>query len=107
MSILRVGVLAALVIALLPADKQQQTELYERTVAAVHWTSTFCDRNDETCTQAASAWTSLVSKAKFGAQTAYNLAMRYASGEAGASQGTLTSQDLEPVWRGDADQGGV
>jgi Family of unknown function (DUF5330) len=107
MSILRIGVLAALVIALLPADREQQTKLYERTIAAVHWTSTFCDRNDDTCTQAATAWSSLISKAKFGAQTAYDLATRYANGDAGASQGTLTSQDLEPVWRGDADANGV
>lgn len=107
MSILRLGILAALVIALLPADKEQQTKLYERTVAAVHWTSTFCDRNEDTCSGAATAWSSLISKAKFGAQTAYDLAITYAKGDGSAAQGTLTSQDLEPTWRGDAGQGGV
>jgi hypothetical protein len=107
MSILRVGVLAALVIAVLPADKEQQAKLYERTVAAVHWTSTFCDRNAETCTQAADTWSSLVRKAQFGAQTAYDLAIRYSKGESGANQGTLTSEDLEPAWRGGEGRGGV
>jgi hypothetical protein len=105
MSIVRVGILAAIVIAVLPADKEQQAKLYERTVAAVHWTSTFCDRNAETCTQAADAWSSLLRKAQYGAETAYDLAMRYSKGETGVDQGTLTSQDLEPAWRGES-QGG-
>jgi len=103
MSIVRVGILVALVVAVLPANKEQQARLYDRTVSAVHWTSTFCDRNGATCTQAKDLWSSFLSKAQFGAMTAYDLAVRYTKGEDGY-QGTLTREDLEPAWRG-ADSG--
>jgi hypothetical protein len=110
MSLLRIGIFVALVIAVLPEDKEQQSRLYERAANAVHWTATFCDRNGRTCTQAANVWQAFVRKARFGAEMAYDLAVKYArSGNDSApadallpTKGTLTPEDLEPAWRGDA-----
>ncbi len=108
MSIVRVGILVAVVIAVLPADKEQQARLYDRAASAVHWTATFCDRNGPTCTQAGDLWSAFVKKAQFGAQMAYELALKYSKSDnsylAPASvepaQGTLTPHDLRPAWRG-------
>jgi hypothetical protein len=108
MSIVRVGILVAVVIAVLPADKEQQARLYDRAASAVHWTATFCDRNGPTCTQAGHLWSTFVKKAQFGAQMAYELALKYSKSDnrylAPASvepaQGTLTPRDLQPAWRG-------
>lgn len=108
MSIVRIGILVALVVAVLPADKEQQAHLYDRAAGAVHWTATFCDRNGTTCENAGTLWTAFVEKAKFGAQMAYELALKHSKSEpsyfAPASveprQGTLKPGDLQPAWRG-------
>lgn len=117
MSIVRVGIIVAIVVAVLPADKEQQARLYQRAADAVHWTATFCDRNGPTCEQANDLWAAFVQKARFGAEMAYELAVRYTANDKGAHldaapmrpeavspasarHGTLTREDLEPVWRG-------
>jgi len=113
MSIVKIGILVALVVAVLPADKEQQARLYDRAAGAVHWTATFCDRNGTTCEKAGDLWSAFVVKAKFGAQMAYELAMKYSKSDhsylAPASAepdtmmpgpGTLKPGDLEPAWRG-------
>lgn len=108
MSIVRVGILVAVVVAVLPADKEQQARLYDRAANAAHWTSTFCDRNEATCSNAGALWSALLAKAQFGAQIAYELARKYSSGDNGyftqtsarPVQNTLTPEDLEPAWRG-------
>lgn len=115
MSLIRVGILVAAVVAVLPADRQQQARLYDRAATAVHWTATFCDRNGPTCAQAASLWSAFLTKAQFGAQMAYELAQRYTKPERGylapvaASPAidTLTPEDLEPAWRGHGGRRGV
>jgi len=115
MSIIRVGIIVAVVIAVLPADQQQQARLYDRAATAVHWTATFCDRNGPTCTQAATLWSAFVKKAQFGAQMAYGMALKYSKSEKGyfapasmaPASGTLTPDDLEPAWRGSASRNGV
>jgi hypothetical protein len=105
MSIVRIGILVAVVVAVLPADREQQAALYDRAASAVHWTATFCDRNGPTCVQAGDLWSAFAQKAKFGAQMAYELALKYSKSETGglypaADHGTLTREDLEPAWRG-------
>ncbi len=115
MSILKVGILVAIVVAVLPTDREQQAALYDRAATAVHWTATFCDRNGATCQQAGVVWDGFVQKAKFGAAMAYELAMKSAGKEPNYSlieptvdmtpRGTLRPEDLEPVWRGDARRG--
>lgn len=110
MSIVRVGIIVAIVVAVLPADKEQQARLFDRAAGAVHWTATFCDRNGETCTQAGELWDAFSQKARFGAEMAYELAVKYTTDDKSmfaedpvqpaAARGTLTREDLEPVWRG-------
>jgi len=108
MFLLRVAIVVALVIAVLPANEQQQAKLYDRAAAAVHWTTTFCDRNRPTCDQAGKLWQTFVSKAKFGARMAYDMAIKYknnggdhlAPATFWDEQGTLRPEDFEPAWRG-------
>lgn len=115
MSILRTGILVALVVAVLPADKEQQARLYDRAATALHWTATFCDRNGPTCTQAGVIWSGFVQKAQFGAAMAYELATKYSSKDRGLlapvadayPQGTLTPEDLQPAWRGAPSRSGI
>jgi len=115
MSILKIGILVAVVVAVLPADREQQAALYDRAASAVHWTATFCDRNGPTCSQAGVLWTGFVKKAQFGAAMAYELAMKQTGKDQSRSlieptvdltpRGTLRAEDLEPVWRGSARNG--
>jgi hypothetical protein len=108
MSLIRIGILVAAVVAVLPADRQQQARLYDRAASAVHWTATFCDRNGQTCAQAASLWSAFLTKAQFGAQMAYELAQKYSKPQPGylapaavsPAIDTLSPEDLEPAWRG-------
>jgi len=109
MFFVKLGIVLVLVIAVLPANEQQQAQLYDRAVVAVRWTSTFCDRNGPTCAQAGDLWNTLVKKAKFGARVAYDMALKYSDGAGGylspaglrEERGTLRPDDLEPTWRGD------
>ena len=115
MSIIRIGILVAVVIAVLPADKEQQARLYDRAAGAVHWTATFCDRNGPTCEQAGDLWSAFVKKAQFGAQMAYELAQKYSKPEPGhlapsalsPAIDTLSPEDLEPAWRGNKTRRGA
>jgi len=116
MSIVKIGILVAVVVAVLPADREQQAALYDRAASAVHWTATFCDRNEATCEQAGILWAGFVEKAKFGAAMAYELALDQTGGAAQPRSlieptvdmtpiGTLRPEDLEPAWRGPARSG--
>jgi hypothetical protein len=117
MSILRTGILVAVIVAVLPADKEQQARLFERATSAMHWTATFCDRNGPTCQQAGYVWSGFIEKAKFGAGMAYELATKQSASSntsllAPAAtdpvwQGTLKPEDLEPTWRGGPSRSGV
>jgi hypothetical protein len=117
MSILRTGLLVAAVVAVLPADRQQQAHLFDRAANAVHWTATFCDRNGPTCAQAATIWSAFLAKAQFGVQMAYELAQKYSKPDGGYSApsssalspaiDTLRPEDLEPAWRGNGARRGA
>jgi Family of unknown function (DUF5330) len=122
MGLLRIATVAAIGIALLPSDKEQQQRLYERASASAEWAITFCDRNATVCAKSAELWTQFVAKAQFGAQLAYDMAKeRYASGGMSTASlrlddsktggrvapailerdsGTLTPVDKSPDWRG-------
>jgi len=117
MSILKIGILVAVVVAVLPTDREQQAALYDRATTAVHWTATFCDRNGPTCEQAGVVWDGFVQKAKFGAAMAYELIMKGSGGEQHRGlieptvdltpRGTLRPDDLEPAWRGPSRNSGI
>lgn len=112
MSLLRTVFVVGAVIALLPSDRAQQERLQQVAVDAAHWTLTYCDRNPQTCANAASTWAVFKSKAEFAAGVAYDVAMTHvfkSTAELAAvnvetsaidKRGTLTSRDLQPAWRG-------
>jgi hypothetical protein len=97
-------------VLLLPTDAQQQARLYTTATSAVERATTFCDRNPATCTAAASAWTTFLKKAEFGARLMGDLISSSGRQAPDASQpprqntseprGTLSSTDMQPAWRG-------
>jgi hypothetical protein len=123
MGLLRIATVAAIGIALLPSDKDQQQRLYDRAGATAEWVVTFCDRNATVCTKSAELWTQFVAKAQFGAQLAFEMAKEHYAASEGMStaslklddsktadsvapaalerrSGTLTPLDRAPEWRG-------
>ncbi len=120
MGLLRIGMIAAVGIALLPSDKDQQQRIYERAGATAQWIVTFCDRNAATCTKGSELWSQFVAKAEFGAKLAYDMIRERQNAAAGAEKvidrdtaspyvleresGTLTPSDKQPAWRGDKAQ---
>jgi hypothetical protein len=120
MGLLRIATIAAVGIALLPSDKDQQQRIYERAGATAEWVVTFCDRNGQTCAKSAELWSQFVAKAEFGAKLAYDM-IRERQNAAGGTEkvvdrdtanpyvlerqsGTLTPLDKQPAWRGDKAQ---
>ena len=117
MGLFRLAAIAAIGVSLLPADPEKQDKLYERVATAANWTLTFCERNAETCAKAHMFWADFSKKAEFGAKLAYD-AIRDKGAATGQSEslvaparfdqpapstqddGTLTSNDLKPAWRG-------
>lgn len=130
MGLIRLGIIVAAGVALLPSDREQQEILYNRAALAANWTMTFCDRNAQTCETASNLWGQFVKKAQFGARLAYDTVVEQLAGhdvsfdeqpaqtlfgqapgralETGALKsprapsGTLKPGDLEPDWRGHA-----
>ncbi|MET0408949.1 MAG: DUF5330 domain-containing protein [Hyphomicrobium sp.] len=120
MGLLRLATIAAIGVALLPSDKEQQQKLYQRAGDTAEWVVTFCDRNATVCTKSAELWTQFVAKAQFGAELAYEMAREhYGSGGVSTASlklddskgalapavlerdsGTLTPLDKRPDWRG-------
>lgn len=73
MFFIRTTLLLGLGVLVLPTDENSQARVYDGAKTAVHWTSTFCDRNAEACVQGHQAWGVFVKKAEFGAKMALNL----------------------------------
>lgn len=73
MFFIRTTLLLGLGVLVLPTDETSQARVYDGAKTAVHWTSTFCDRNAEACVQSHQAWGVFVKKAEFGAKMALNL----------------------------------
>lgn len=116
MGLMRIAIVVAAGVALLPSDREQQQRLMQRASDATTWVVTYCDRNAQTCTQAAGMWKQFVAKAEFGAKLAYDMmqdaATERQTAEVGGERsmraapaalerrGTLTPGDLRPAWRG-------
>lgn len=117
MGLFRLAIVAAVGVALLPSDKEQQEILYNRAALAAEWTMNYCVRNAETCTQAAAFWGEFKQKAQFAAGLAYDAVSEQIAStdtktiETGAlgsqsskrprlDAGTLKPDDLEPAWGG-------
>jgi hypothetical protein len=114
MSLVRTVIVVGAVIALLPSDRAQQERLQQAVVDATQWTVTFCDRNAKTCDNAGVAWDVFKTKAEFAWLMGYDVVMSHVAHQSASAamvdssvetssvtqQGTLTSRDLEPGWRG-------
>jgi Family of unknown function (DUF5330) len=73
MLFIRTTLLLGLGVLILPTDHDSQARVYAGAKTAVHWTSTFCDRNPETCVQGRQGWAVFVKKAEFGFKMALDL----------------------------------
>lgn len=117
MSLFRIAIVLSLGVAVMPSDRAQQEELYARAASAAHWTMTFCDRNGRTCEVSAELWDAFLKKAEFAGKLVYDVALHTAGpGDADGlkaipasaeGRGTLSQQDLEPGWRGVAQETGI
>ena len=120
---LRAFMLLALTVYLLPTDPAHQRRFMEHANSAAAWAASFCDRNVGTCEVAGSVWSDMKQKATFAAGMVYDIATRTGPELAaspngpmrsavpagywtafdsapGSDKGTLTRDDLRPVWRG-------
>lgn len=70
MSLTRSVVIAAVAVALLPVDKDTQTEFRDHAASATTWALTFCERNSETCTTASEHWAVFKEKVSFAVELA-------------------------------------
>ena len=112
MLFIRTTLLLGLGVLILPTDHDSQARVYAGAKTAVQWTSTFCERNPETCVQSRQAWAVFVKKAEFGFKMAIDLlnerdqpktltsAAPQPSAPIKRTSDTLHAHDLEPAWRG-------
>ncbi len=132
MGLFRTAVIAGVVIALMPTERNQQSRMSDQVAGAAKWAFTYCDRNPATCLQAAEAWAVFVKKAEFAAKLGYDLVQeRMNRGDNAAAaptaaptppqmasdrdarepkaleRGTLTPLDLKPGWRGSSGGSGA
>lgn len=130
MFIIRTAFWLALVVFLLPSDKESRERLAVAAGNVYVQLSTACDRHPDACAQGAAAWGVFKSQAQAAGRIAFDLAMdklaprgadrtaapaptQPAAIEArpaahvppAAYQGTLRDEDLSPRWRGDQARG--
>lgn len=100
MGVLRLGIIVAVGVALLPSDSEQQEMLYNRAALAAQWTVTYCDRNPQTCVVAGDLWDGFKKKAQFGARLAYDTVMEQLA--PGGTEHASTAEAYKPVAGGKA-----
>lgn len=79
MSLIRTAFWLGVAIMVLPSDEKRQTELYGKAASAVHWTATFCERNDALCAQGTELWRAFRQKAEFAARMTGDLVEKAAA----------------------------
>lgn len=113
MFLIRTAFWLALVVLLLPSDKEQQAKLYSTAREAVHRVATFCDRNGPLCEQGARHWAAFQTKLEFGSRLAIDLVSEKLTGvptsgpQQAVDRGTLTPSDKNPPWRGGTSRTGA
>ena len=122
MGLFKFAAIVAVGVSLLPTEREKQEQLYQRAASAASWTITFCDRNAATCSNASNLWSEFSKKAEFGAKLALDVirenettaakstfqppAYQPASSQPSPrsleypASGTLTREDMKPLWRG-------
>lgn len=110
-----------LAILVMPTDEKSQAKLLQQAQSTLHWTWTFCDRNEATCKAGAEAWATFVKKAEFGVALASGMVKQWAEKSATESEAghapiapavapsqppvqqpvhKLKREDTLPPWRG-------
>jgi hypothetical protein len=74
MFLIRMAFWLALIVMVLPSDKEQQARLYQTATETVHRAATFCDRNAALCAQGAQHWAVFRTKLEFGAKLVFDMA---------------------------------
>ncbi len=115
MFFIRIAFWLTILILLLPANEQQQKEVYGTAEAAVKDLSHFCIRNPVVCLQTKNAFDTFVQKAQFGAEMVMDFVKDFdtdGTAEADArpekqfslfgkmSESTLKDSDMGPAWSG-------
>jgi hypothetical protein len=101
--LLRAAFWMTVVVLLLPGDPKTGAdaprvgvvEAFVAARSAVADFSAFCERNPETCATGSTAMQVFVAKVKYGAEVVSSALHRP---DAGTGQGTLSRDDLEPMW---------
>jgi len=113
MGLLRTTVILGTIVALMPTDEHQQARLRQQAASAVHWASTFCERNAHSCQTMAGAWTTFQAKAQFAVRMAADTYWNHdkpapsatpsvtaePASERRRADGTLRPEDMLPAWR--------
>jgi hypothetical protein len=100
MSLMRTGFVVACGVALLPADKDQQQQVFYQASQAAGWLATYCSREPEKCEQAAGLWDGFKEKAVFAGQLALEASQTYAAGPAlEAKSGSAPATRLDAAMR--------
>jgi len=117
MFFIRTAFWLTILILLLPANQEQQKEVYGTAEAAVKDLSNFCYRNPVVCLQTKTAFDTFTQKAQFGANMVMDFVKDFdgnTSVQADAkdsrrfslfgskSQNTLNQNDMGPTWSGPA-----
>ncbi len=71
---IRMAFWLALIVMVLPSDREQQARLYQTATESLHRAATFCDRNAALCTQAGQHWAVFRTKLEFGAKLVFDMA---------------------------------
>ena len=74
MFLIRTAFWLALIVLLLPSDKERQARLYKTATEAVYSAATFCDRNAALCEQGGKHWSVFRTKLEFGAKLVFDVA---------------------------------
>jgi hypothetical protein len=72
--VIRMAFWLALIVMVLPSDREQQARLYQTATESLHRAATFCDRNAALCTQAGQHWATFRTKLEFGAKLVFDMA---------------------------------
>ena len=107
MTLIRTAFWLSLVVLLLPADANQQENLYKTASNAATHAATFCDRNASVCAKGSEYWGTFKRKLDFGTKLVVELvservfgASRAGSAAVTPASNTLTPNDMTPAWRG-------
>jgi hypothetical protein len=72
--VIRIAFWIALIVMVLPSDREQQARLYQTATETVHRAATFCERNAKLCEQGAQHWAVFRTKLEFGAKLVFDVA---------------------------------